>query len=217
MSSLAGWHVLDIFFVILTCYFVIMGVFRGLVGEALSLGGLILTAYIGFGYSDKLGALLGRASGLNPYVSQVLTLVVVWLVISMFFSFLRSGSKKALSMSSLGGIDRILGIICGLLKASFVIYAVLIAGLLLSPVVEPTWMSKSDVLVYAGRKWPDVRNLLVGIKVLPKGTELPSGTLEQILRPYRRGVGAPGTYNGAEAWALPGRKSKENGGWTAGQ
>lgn len=190
MSFFADWHILDIFFLLLGCYFVIKGAFRGFVGEILSFGSMILSAYVGFRHSDTLGSLLGRAAGLNRQVAQLLAVVVAWLIVSIVFAVLRRILKRIIDFASLGGIDRILGILIGTLKTLVVVFVVLAGGLLLAPVVEPTWMSRSDVLVYAGRKWPEVRRLLIDIGALPKRTELPDGTLEQILRPYRRGNGS---------------------------
>lgn len=200
MSFSLGWHLLDIFFMLVGCYFVIRGAFRGFIGEALSLGGLIFSVYVGFKYSDSLGNILGSAAGLNKGAAQVLAVILVWLVMSILFSLLQKILRKILDIASLGGVDRILGIFCGALKTIVVIYAVLIGGLLLAPVAEPTWMSHSDTLVFAGRKWPEVRRLLIGVNVLPRMTELPGGTLEQILGGYRRGLSVPGAaVTGLEA------------------
>ncbi len=51
--------------------------------------------------------------------------------------------KGLLSAVSLSGFDRLLGIFSGLLKTFLAVYVVLIGGLLLAPVVEPTWMTKA--------------------------------------------------------------------------
>lgn len=194
MSFFMSWHMLDIFFLLLGCYFIIRGVFRGFAGEILSFGGLIVSVYIGFRHYEALGGLLGSAAGLGKEVAQVLAVILVWLVISILFGVLRRVLKKILDFASLGGIDRIFGILIGFLKTVIVVYMVIIGGLLLAPVVEPTWMAGSDALIYAGRKWPEVRQLLISCKVLPERAGLPGGTLEQILRPYRRGIGAPSGY-----------------------
>ncbi|MDD4160770.1 MAG: CvpA family protein, partial [Synergistaceae bacterium] len=99
-----------------------------------------------------------------------------------------------LSAISLSGIDRLLGIFSGLLKSFIAVYVVLIGGLLLAPVLEPTWMTESDIIRYAGRQWPEVKQILVDFKVLPNAEDLPEGTLEQILRPYRKGESGPEGY-----------------------
>ena len=102
--------------------------------------------------------------------------------------------KSLLSAISLSGIDRLLGIFSGLLKTFVAVYVVLIGGLLLAPVVEPTWMTESDVIRYAGRQWPEVKQILVDFNLLPNAESLPDGTLEQILRPYRNGESGPEGY-----------------------
>lgn len=194
MSFFLSWHLLDIFFLLLGCYFIIRGAFRGFVGEILSFGGLIVSVYIGVRHSETLGGLLGSAAGLSKEVAQVLAVVLVWIVISLLFGVLRRVLKRILDFASLGGIDRIFGVLIGFLKTVIVVYMVIIGGLLLAPVVEPTWMGESTTLVYAGRKWPEVKQFLVNSRVLPERADLPGGTLEQILRPYRRGTGAPSGY-----------------------
>lgn len=187
---------LDMFFLALGCYFVIRGMFRGLIGEVLSLGGLVLSVYVGFRHSGALGRVVRSMLGVNNEIAQVLAVVAVWLAVTLIFAILRRILRKGVELASLGVLDRVLGILCGALKTGIVIYAVLIGGILMSPVVEPTWMADSTALIYAGRKWPQVRSLMIDLKMLPGDTSLPNGTLEQMLRPYRRGSGAPGTLGG---------------------
>lgn len=189
--SIIGWHALDIFFILLGCYFVIRGCFRGFVGEILTFAGFLCSLYVSFKFSGTLGGLLGRTTGLNIAVSQVLAIILVWLAVSLIVGMLRRILKTIVSAVSLGGIDRLFGIFCGLAKTVLVIYVVLVGGLLLAPVVEPTWMSQSEALNFAGRKWPEVRRFLMDMNVLPAGAELPDGTLDQILRPYRDGEARP--------------------------
>lgn len=187
---------LDMFFLVLGCYFVIRGMFRGLIGEVLSLGGLALSVYVGFRHSGALGRVVRSVLGVNNEIAQVLAVVAVWLAVTLIFAILRRILKKGVELASLGALDRILGILCGALKTGIVVYAVLIGGILMSPIVEPTWMADSTALIYAGRKWPQVRSMMIDLKMLPGDTVLPSGTLEQMLRPYRRGSEAPGTLGG---------------------
>lgn len=191
-----GFHILDVFFVILGCYFVIRGCFRGFVGEIISLAGFICSFYLSFRFSDKLGGLLGKTTGINAYFAQILAVIVVWLVITTLTALLRRTMRALLRSMCLGSIDTILGVASGLLKITGVVYAFLIAGLLLAPIVNPTWMTNSDLLRYAGRHWPSVREELIKSKMLAHASELPDGTLEAILRPYRTGSDSPEGYKG---------------------
>ncbi|MDY9920565.1 MAG: CvpA family protein [Synergistota bacterium] len=189
--NLVGWHLIDIFFILLGCYFVIRGCFRGFVGEVITLLGFFCSIYVSFKFSGKFGDGISALTGINESVSQLAAIILVWLVISIIVAFIRQMMKGLISAISLSGIDRLLGILSGLLKTFIAVYVVMIGGLLLAPVVEPTWMTESDIIRYAGRQWPEVKQILVDFNLLPNAETLPEGTLEQILRPYRNGESGP--------------------------
>ena len=187
----AGWHVLDIFFIIIGCYFVVRGCFRGFVGEMLTLCGFFLSFYVSFKFSGRIASAIADVAGFNHAVAQIAAIISIWLVIAIIVAVLRHAMQGILSAISLGGMDTILGIVSGLIKTIVAVYVFLVAGLLLAPVVNPTWMTDSDLLRYAGRRWPGVREMLIDFEILPEVKGLPSGTLEQILRPYRTGSDDP--------------------------
>lgn len=202
--SLAGFSLWDIFFFILALYFVTRGLFRGFVGEVIALVGFFASFYFSFNYSGAFGRVIERLSGVNGYVAQAVAGVVIWLAIAMLASVVRMIAKSILRAVSLGGIDKLLGLFSGVLKTVVAIYAIMTVGILLAPVANPTWMSDSDVLRYAGRGWPQFRSVLVGLGLVDDESALPDGTLEQILRPYREGGEWPDgyNYNGGESEQL---------------
>ena len=193
--SLSGWNYWDIFFIILGCYFIIRGSFRGFVGEVITLVGFLASFYLSFHYSGGIGRFLSVTMGLNAYMAQAAAAVLIWLSVTLIAAMLRMILKSLIGAASLGGIDKLLGLFSGVIKSVIVVYVVITGGLLLAPVVTPTWMSQSDILRYAGRSWPQFRAMFIDLKLLPEGTTLPDGTLEQILRPYRTGGGGPEGYD----------------------
>ncbi len=193
--SLSGWNYWDIFFIILGCYFIIRGSFRGFVGEVMTLAGFLASFYLSFHYSRCIGRLLAVTMGLNDYIAQAAAAVLIWLLVTFAAAVLRMIMKSLIGAARLGGVDMLLGLFSGVLKSVIVVYVVITGGLLLSPVVSPTWMSHSDILRYAGRSWPQFRAMFIDLDLLPEGTTLPEGTLEEILRPYRRGGGGPDGYD----------------------
>ena len=188
--SLSGWNYWDIFFIILGCYFIIRGSFRGFVGEVITLVGFLASFYLSFHYSGGIGRFLSVTMGLNAYMAQAAAAVLIWLSVTLIAAMLRMILK-----SLIGAIDKLLGLFSGVIKSVIVVYVVITGGLLLAPVVTPTWMSQSDILRYAGRSWPQFRAMFIDLNLLPEGTTLPDGTLEQILRPYRTGGGGPEGYD----------------------
>ncbi|MCD8163886.1 MAG: CvpA family protein [Synergistaceae bacterium] len=193
--SLSGWNYWDIFFIILGCYFIIRGSFRGFVGEVITLVGFLASFYLSFHYSGGIGRFLSVTMGLNAYMAQAAAAVLIWLSVTLIAAMLRMILKSLIGAASLGGIDKLLGLFSGVIKSVIVVYVVITGGLLLAPVVTPTWMSQSDILRYAGRSWPQFRAMFIDLDLLPDGTTLPDGTLEQILRPYRTGGGGPEGYD----------------------
>jgi len=189
--SFAGVHILDVFFIVLGCYFIIRGCFRGFVGEILTLAGFICTFYISFKFSDRLGRHLWHTTGVNSYLAQLLAFIILWLSVTIITTLLRKTTKKVVSAMSLGSVDAVLGLFSGFIKIAGIVYVFLIIGILLSPIANPTWMTNSDILRYAGRQWPSVRKMLIDYDILAHASELPDGTLEQILRPYRTGNDGP--------------------------
>ncbi|MDO5115356.1 MAG: CvpA family protein [Synergistaceae bacterium] len=192
---LSAWNYWDIFFVIMGCYFIVRGAFRGFVGEVITLAGFLAAFYLSFHYSAPLGRFLELTAGLNGYVAQAVAGVLIWLSVTMIAAVLRMIMKGLIGAVRLGGVDRLLGFFSGALKTVIAVYVVITAGLLLSPVMNPTWMSQSDIMRYAGRSWPAFRAMLIGLELVPRDTSLPNGTLEQILRPYRMGGGGPEGYD----------------------
>lgn len=209
--NLVGWHLIDIFFILLGCYFVIRGCFRGFVGEVITLVGFFCSIYVSFKFSGRFGDVISSFTGIKESVSQLVAIILVWLVISIIVAAIRKIMKGLLSAISLSGIDRLLGIFSGLLKTFVAVYVVLIGGLLLAPVVEPTWMTKSDIIRYAGRQWPEVKQILIDFNLLPNAETLPEGTLEQILRPYRTGESGPEGYMPNSDRTLKGTSIREQG------
>ena len=193
--SLSGWNYWDIFFIILGCYFIIRGSFRGFVGEVITLVGFLASFYLSFHYSGGIGRFLSVTMGLNAYMAQAAAAVLIWLSVTLIAAMLRMILKSLIGAASLGGIDKLLGLFSGVIKSVIVVFVVITGGLLLAPVVTPTWMSQSDILRYAGRSWPQFRAMFIDLNLLPEGTTLPDGTLEQILRPYRTGGGGPEGYD----------------------
>lgn len=189
--SLFGLGFLDIFFIVLALYFIVRGMFRGFLGEVITLAGFAASFYLSFHYSGAAGHIFSSASGVNLYIAQAVAAALIWIAVTMAAAVLRMIAKKLAGAARLGAVDKLLGLFSGVIKTVVVVYVVITAGILLAPVANPTWMSKSDVLRYAGRCWPQFREMFIDLNILPEGTSLPDGTLEQILRPYRTGSDGP--------------------------
>ena len=190
-----GFGCWDIFFIVLAAYFIVRGVFRGFVGEVITLAGFIASFYFSFHYSGELGRIVASSAGLNVHIAQAVAAAFIWVAVSIVAATLRMLAKSLIGAARLGAADKLLGLLSGAIKSVVAVYVVMTAGILLAPVLSPTWMSESDILRYAGRCWPEFRAMFIDLNILPEGTTLPGGTLEEILRPYRTGGDGPEGYS----------------------
>lgn len=186
-----GFHPIDIFFALLAVWFVVRGCMRGFAGECISLAGFVLAFFLSFKYSASLASVFSSSAGINGCVAQLLAAVCIWLAVVLLAAVLRRLMKSILSAVKLGFLDTLLGVCSGIFKSVAVLYCFIIAGFLLTPVCSPTWMTNSDLLRYAGRHWSSVRKFIVSNELCAHAEQLPDGTLEQILRPYRTGGKGP--------------------------
>ena len=189
--NLGGFSGVDIFIVILGLYFIVRGCYRGFIGEVITLVGFLAAFYLSFHYSSEFGHILKTSAGIDGYVAQAVGGLIIWVMVILLTAVVRMVLKSAVGAAHLGGIDKLLGFVSGAIKTIIAVYAILALGLLVSPVVNPSWMTQSDILRYAGRTWPQFRALIIGLDLIPEKTTLPDGTLEEILRPYRTGEAAP--------------------------
>ena len=113
--SLSGWNYWDIFFIILGCYFIIRGSFRGFVGEVMTLAGFLASFYLSFHYSRGIGRLLAVTMGLNDYIAQTAAAVLIWLFVTFAAAVLRMIMKSLIGAARLGGVDMLLGLFSGVL------------------------------------------------------------------------------------------------------
>lgn len=195
---MSGWNWWDLFFLCTALYFIIRGCFRGFVGEVITLIGFIASFYLSFHYSSAFGSLLRVSMNINQYAAQALAALLIWLGVTMIAAIVRMIMKCLVGAVHLGGVDKALGLFSGIFKSVVLIYVVIMGGLLLAPVTDPTWMGESEMIRYAGKGWPQARALFIECGILPQDTSLPDGRLDKILRPYRKGGEGPQGYDPTE-------------------
>lgn len=103
---------IDIFFLIIFAAIMIRGFFRGLIREALSLGGLFI-AFFGSGYAVYI---LTGTSGYdyikifhNETITKILIFIAFFVVIMVFFAVISALLTKFLKLINLGLFNRIGG------------------------------------------------------------------------------------------------------------
>ena len=135
-------HWLDYVIIIITALSMITGLFRGFVKETLALIIWILAIFCAYKYCSSFAPLL------QHYISEKNTRIVVSFLIILFAVILSGGILNAslgylLTLSGLGGTDRVLGMGFGFIRGVF-ISALLIMGINMTS-VSPEFRQESKL------------------------------------------------------------------------
>ena len=98
----------------------LIGVFRGLIKEALSLvfwAGAAVAAGL---FCNRLGHLLSGAVS-NPTLQKVVAFILIFILVVFVGGLISSGLSKLFNKAGLGGADRALGAVFGLIRGVVII------------------------------------------------------------------------------------------------
>jgi membrane protein required for colicin V production len=181
-TAQSAWKIMtgaDFFIVLVLLGSTVIGLLRGFVREAASLVFWILAVWaawkLGPAVEPHLGGLLADPS-VAPWVGRLVILVLVlltgWIVGMLLSYFTRS--------LGLGVMDRVLGVMFGLLRGMVLVGLIVIGGELLH-LNQETWWDRSKLVPYGetigdwlramvgekGDPWAKLERL-TGVKVRPK-------------------------------------------------
>jgi membrane protein required for colicin V production len=138
---------LTIDYIILAAFLisVIVGVFRGLVREALSLVTWIVALWVALNYSHLLEAMLGAIAspGLRLWSARLLMFLLVLIAGGLLNSLISILIKK----SGLTGTDRVLGMVFGAARGMLVVGIIVMIFQLMELDGEPWWEESRLVAV----------------------------------------------------------------------
>ncbi len=141
-----GFNVLDLVIIIIIIASSLMGLLRGFVKEALSVGAWIISTWVAVGFGDELSATV------SGYVdSQILVLVISYgglffgtLIFSSIINFLIANVVK---MTGFTFTDRMMGVLFGFLRGVLFIAIIALAAKILS-FDDASWWSSSEYIGY---------------------------------------------------------------------
>ena len=140
---------LDWLFIIIMAVSMIVGIFRGFIKEAVSVGTLIIAVWASFHFATSAQGLFGEwleSPALRIWSARIAIFVLVMLLGSLA-GWLISRFANQVGMS---GADRKLGMLFGLFRGAILSGLVVIVGPYLS-LDKDAWWSESSLLPYATR------------------------------------------------------------------
>ena len=133
----------------------LLGLSRGLVRELLGLGSWLLAGYGAFRFGPALIPTLRTAIG-NPDIADPAAYAGTFVVLLIVLSLLANLVGRMVQVSMLGGLDRTLGLVFGILRGALVVVAAYIPlALLLRPDQWPpvALHARSLPWIYDGAVW----------------------------------------------------------------
>ena len=120
--------ILDILIWAVLIFFMAKGFSKGLVREACSLLGLVTGGWAAFRYYPFLSLVLRRFINLPPHVAQPLAFFLIFMLLGILFYFLGHLLTVIFKIMLLGGINRIGGIVFGIMEGGFILCLLLYLG-----------------------------------------------------------------------------------------
>jgi membrane protein required for colicin V production len=111
---------LDWILVVLLLLSAVLGLWRGLIEEVMSLGGWFISGLAGLYLADSLSPHLAM-TGLSDTLRYGLAFVLIFITTLIVWSMLTAVIKKAIGAVGLGALDRLLGAAFGLLRGALIL------------------------------------------------------------------------------------------------
>jgi membrane protein required for colicin V production len=133
----------------------LLGLSRGLVREILGLGSWLTAGYAAFRIGPSVMPMTREAIG-NPDIADPAAYAITFVVLLIVLSLLANLVGRIVQLSALGGLDRTLGLVFGILRGIAVLIAAYIPlALMLPPEKWPpaALQARSLPWIYAGAVW----------------------------------------------------------------
>jgi membrane protein required for colicin V production len=155
LTHKARMNVVDLLVLAVVAISGLLGLSRGLVREFLGLGSWLLAGYGAYRLSPALTPMMQSAIG-DPDIAGPAAFALTFVLLLIALSLLANLVGRAVQVSALGGLDRTLGLVFGVLRGALVLIAAYIPlALLLPPEKWPPAAihARSVPWIYAGAVW----------------------------------------------------------------
>jgi membrane protein required for colicin V production len=155
-------NILDLLFIMVFFFSIIFGIIRGLVRELLSLGFLIAALIIAFIYYQDLGLLLNGLLEKRD-MADLAGFLLLLLLVAAVGSLISRLLSKYLVIGPLKGLDRMLGAVFGLLRATL-LAGIIIYSFMAFP-LNNELCRQSQLAPYL------IRGIVLGVKIMPPAVQ----------------------------------------------
>lgn len=108
--------------------FMVKGFMKGLIREVCSLLGLLVGGWAAFKFCSSLASAMSPLINLPHHIASVVAFILILLTLGILFFFLGHVLTVILKIALLGGINRIGGVVFGLLQGALLLCMLLYLG-----------------------------------------------------------------------------------------
>ncbi len=151
-------NLLDIAILIIVALMIVRGFFRGIVQEAANLLGLIASFFLAALYYQDLAFWLEPFIPNHSIVLSFFCFVFLFIFCIFLFNFLGIIARKAIQLTLLGWVDRVLGGLFGLIKGAVILFVLV--------TILTVFYPKSGPVVENSRFFPSILSVTENLTAL---------------------------------------------------
>lgn len=151
-------HWVDIVVVSIIAISVLIGLFRGLIKESISLATWILALWVGMTYGPLLAQMLPFSVG-SDTVQSLIGIVILFVLVVLAGGIVNYLVGQLVDRTGLSGTDRMLGIIFGVVRGGLIVALLVLLAMMTKLPSEPWWQESATLpFFYDIAQW--IRDLL---------------------------------------------------------
>jgi membrane protein required for colicin V production len=123
MNSIDAYNAIDLFIMGTLLVTLILGIWKGFVRSLTALASLVAGVVLAIKYYPAAQAYLSKVSALDPQISMILAMVVIFIAVQVAFIIIRRILEALIDLTRLTWLDRIFGAAMGIVAGLLVVAA----------------------------------------------------------------------------------------------
>ena len=145
MNLLDAYNAIDLFIMVTLLVTLILGIWKGFVRSLTALASLVAGVVLAIKYYPPAQAYLSKISSLDPQISMILAMILIFIAVQMVFVIIRRILEALIDLTRLSWLDRIFGAAMGIGAGLLVVAAavqVMLIGIPDWPLVKTSKLVK---------------------------------------------------------------------------
>jgi len=142
MNFIESYNPIDLFILGTLLVSLVFGFWKGFIRSLSALAGVGLGVFAAIEYHAVAQAYLSKVSSLDPLISTILSMILIFIGIQVVFVLIRRVLDALIDLTHLSWIDRIMGAAMGIAAGGLVVAAAVQALLMAVPELSPVKSSK---------------------------------------------------------------------------